>query len=294
MLRKSILLSLLVAMALLSGCSTHRINQFENFAKAGKGYTEAIVVLSEEAGNAAIDTDSHLLIKDRDSFDETERTSEYSKRTKALKELLSELRKFRKHSDLLKKYFLSLETLATSDAPSGISESAGNLVEELQKVSPALKEATIGEATVKDCATKAVSISVAIFQQKALEKELKANAKTIERELDLQHAFLSALSIELEADLNDLIKIKEYQEVAKPYKEGAKLPEDWVKNRRELLSSVVMMSSVDNAKKAAKELKKTFVALAENKIQPGDFENLFADINSILDLIELVQKTTGE
>ncbi len=86
-------------MILIVGCVTHRLNQFEKFSKAGKGYAEAIIVLTEEAANAAIDADSQLLVKDKDKFTEEDRKSEYVKRTKALKELLSELRKFRKHSN---------------------------------------------------------------------------------------------------------------------------------------------------------------------------------------------------
>ncbi len=283
---------MLVTVALLSGCASKRISQFEQFSTAGGKYSDAIVVLTEEAGKAAIDADSHLLIKDKDKFTKADRRIEYVKRTKALKELLTEYRKFRKHSELLKHYFAILSRLATSDAPSGIAENTGKLVAELQSISPALKEATIGDASVKDFLTQAVQLSVATFQQQALERELKRNSAVIERELDLQHAFLSALAIELESDLTAIHKTREFVDVAKPYINGGKLSSSWVKNRRELISSVVIMGSVENAKQAAKQLKETFVALVENKMGPDDLEILFQDINAMLDVIELVSGTT--
>lgn len=285
---------IILGTTLLSGCASQRLRQFEEFSIAGKIYAEAIQVLTEEAGNVAIDADSQLLAKDKAVFSIQDRKTHYVKRTKALEEFLSELRKFRKHSELLKKYFFTLSKLATSDASSGISENAGKLVESLQSISPSLKDATIGEAPVKDYLTQTVQLTVSVFQQKALEIELKKNAAVIERELDLQQAFLSALAIGLEADLKVVLKSKEYVEVAKPYIADGMLPMNWVENRRELISSVVVMGSVDNAEKAAKELKKAFVALVEKKIEPEDFAVLFEDINAMLDIVELVRDTAKE
>ena len=280
---------------LLPGCATQRSEQFETFSKVGMGYADAIVVLTEEAGNVAIDADSQVLIMTKDGFSSAEaRKKAYMDHTKALEELLDELRAFHKHTQLLKKYFHSLDKLATSDVASGVSDNTGKLIDGLQAISPSLKEATIGGDPIKTFMTEAVELSISAFQHKALERELQTNAKTIERELELQHAFLSALAIELEADFNVIIKAKTFHEVANPYIAGGKLPRNWLKNRRDLLSSVVMMGSVDNAKEAAKELKNTFVALVGNTIEPEDFDVLFEDVNAMLDLIELIRgATTG-
>jgi hypothetical protein len=254
-------IGIVITIFLTTGCTTQRINQFETFAKAGKGYSDAIDALTIEAGNAAIDTDSQLLIKDRKRLPEPDRKEIIVARNKALKDLVAELRKFNKHSRLLRRYFSALEKLAISDASTGITENAVKLVDELQKINPDLKNATIGEASVNDFVTQAVPLVVAAFQQAALEKELKKNAKTIERELDLQHAFLAALADGLEADLEAVLKIRAYEEVAKPYIRAGNLPENWADTRREIITTTVMLGSVDNAQKAAKSLQEAFIAL---------------------------------
>lgn len=285
---------IILFVVLTAGCATQRLGQFEDFATAGTGYTEAVIILTEEAGNIAIDADSYLLIKDINNLSETDRTKAYLERTEALESLLLELQMFRVHSNLLKRYFQTLYNLTISDAPSSISNRTEELVENLQKISPSLKDATIGDAPVSDFLTKAVSLSISGYQVKVLEDELNRNAAIIERELDLQHAFLSALSIELESDLKVLINTKEYEEIVKPYIAGNKLSKNWVKSRRDLLSSVVVMGSIDNAKNAAKQLHSAFIALVENKIEPHEFGILFEDLNDMIDLVELVRGNTSK
>ena len=282
----------MLAAGMISSCVQHRLTQFENFSNAGIGYSDAILVLTEVAGNEAIDADSIILIKNRDSVSKTERSARYLKHTEALNSLLSELSKFREHSGLLKKYFNTLGKLAISNAPSGIAENTGTLIDGLQSLSPSLKATTIGTAPVKDFITQPTELTVSIFKHKSLEKELKKNAKTIERELDLQQAFLSALAIDLKNDLEVVLNSKNYNEVAKPYIADGKLPKNWAENRREVISAYLMIGSVNNAKIAAQELKEVFVALVEKKIEPGDFSVLFEDINAMLDIVELAKKTT--
>lgn len=285
---------LTMAVALLSGCATQRINQFKNFANAGKAYSEAMVVLTKEAGHAAIDADSAILMLSRKNWDSNEREDNILENTEELKKLLSVMSDLRKHTLLLKKYFTALSKLAESDAPSGIGEEATNLVAELGKISPKIKDARIGEANVSDFIKIAVPLFVAHFQQKALEDELNRNGKVIEEELELQKAVLTIMADELKGDFEVILNQKELIEVDKPFINDKPLPKDWKKNRREVLSAYVSMASVENATKAAKELKKAFIALVENKMEPEDFENLFADISAMINLIELVQKNKEE
>ena len=277
------------------GCTTQRLNQFGKFAEAGKGYSEAIIALTDEAGNVAIDADSHVLIIARSGLsDSSTRATLYNAKTEVLKDLLTEFRKFRKHNELLKKYFIALNNIATSDASSEISEGTGKIVDELKKISPSIADAQIGDASVRDFTTKISALSVKVYQKKVLEDELEKNATLIAQELDLQHAFLSALAEDMEADLTVILNAKEYDEVSKPYVDKGKLPKSWIKNRRTLLSSYVVMGSVENAKKAAETLGKAFKKLVNNEIEAADFDDLFEDINSMLDLIELVKGNTEE
>jgi hypothetical protein len=75
------------AIVLLCSCTTQRISQFTTFAEAGSSYSEAMVKLTSEAGQIAIDADSELLLKDRDLFSQEERGNMYLERIKALESL---------------------------------------------------------------------------------------------------------------------------------------------------------------------------------------------------------------
>ena len=295
----------------LSGCATHRLGQFEKFSKAGMEYAHAMIVLSEEAGKIAIDADSQKLMTVRSGFlpsevvnckktkgeevkDDETRKHAYSIQTLALEGYLEELRNFRMHTRLLQKYFSSLNKLASSDIASGVSGNTGQLIEELEKISPSLREAKIRGNPIKKFINETVERSVSSFQQKALEKELKNNATTIERELELQHAYLTVLAIGIEEDLETIIDTKTFYQVEKPYTGRDKLPKNWLNDRRNLMSSKIMIGSIDNAKNAAKQLKSAFVDLVENKIEAEDLNALFRDINNILDLIEVGRSTMTE
>jgi hypothetical protein len=74
---------------------------------------------------------------------------------------------------------------------------------------------------------------------------------------------------------------------------GAKdsLPSDWTKRRKELLNAHVSLDSVDAVVALARNLKLSFLALVEDRLEPADFGILFKDINEILTLIEDIQGT---
>jgi len=281
-------------MLLGSGCATHRKGQFIQFAAAGTSYADAIMELTEEAGDLAVDADSILLIKDMEALGPEGRRKAYTERTKELEGLMLSLATFRSHTSLLKKYFTVLGKLAASEAPAGIAESTGGLVEKLGELSSSLQDAKIGEAPVQDFLSKSTKLIVSHYEQKALEQELRKHAETIQAELNIQQAFLAALAEDVQSDMDTIHKAKSYVDVAKPYFVGGELPKDWQKNRRQLISSVVMKGSVANARAAAKSMQEKFEALTENKITPADFGDLFSDINAMFDLVELVQETTGQ
>ena len=281
---------LFVAIALLTSCATQRINQFSTFADAGKDYSDAVIVLTDQASRAAIDADSAVLLQARKKSKE-DRIQQIGDHTKSLEDLIKAMRVLREHTLLLKRYFHALGKLAGSDAPSRIGDQATNLVAALQTINPKLKGAKFGNAPVEDFIGQAVPIVVAQFQQKALEDELKKNGKTIERELDLQKAALTALTQGMVEDLKIILKLKRFAAVEKPFVFAPKLPKNWMETRQRVLSGYIALSSAKDAAVASKKLHSTFVALVKNEIEPGDFDNLFADINAIITLTELVKKT---
>lgn len=284
-----VLLYLFVISFLIS-CTAQRITRYKNFASAGKSYTDAMVNLLEEAGNVAVDASNEIMVDVREESTREERETDYLEKTEILKEYFSILNDFRSHTLLLNKYFTALATLAESKAGESIGGKAENIVKELNKLHPPLESATIGDASVKEFIGESVPILIGQVRHLALENELKRNAKTIERELELQQALVKALSAEIKADLELISDYFESNFVTLPYVSDGKLPATWKKDRKKMLMLSASASSVHDAESAAQELKEAFISLVENKVKLNDFSALLADINSMIDFIELIRK----
>jgi len=285
-------LVLLTICFLLSGCASVKINQFSRFAELGSAYSEAVTGLTKEAGNVAIDADSAALIKGREHQSREERGKTIIEHNKLLRERIELLRDLRRHTQLLRSYFLALAALAKSDEPSGIGTAAEDVVNSLGKMSERIKQAKAGGLGVGEFTGAVAKITVAQFQSAALEKELRVRTPTIERELDLQQAALQAIAEQMRTDLEVLQTREEALEVVDPFRAATNsLPSDWTKRRKEVLNAYVSLDAVDAGAELARNLKLSFLALVENRLDPSDFGILFKDINEILTLIEDIQGT---
>ncbi len=277
---------------LLSGCTSARINQFARFAELGSAYSEAVMGLTREAGNVAIDADSAALTKARENLTPKERGDASIEHNKLMRGRVELLRDLRRHAQLLRSYFLALAALAKSDEPSGIGAASEDVVKSLGKMSDRIKQAKVGDLPVSEFTGAVAKITVAQFQSAALEKELRVRAPTIERELDLQQAALQAIAEQMRTDLEVLQRREEALEVVDPFRAAKdSLPSDWTKRRKELLNAHVSLDSVDAGAGLARNMKLSFVALVENRLDPSDFGILFKDVNEILTLIEEIQGT---
>ena len=288
-------LVLLTICFLLSGCASAKINQFSRFAELGSAYSEAVTGLTKEAGNVAIDADSAALIKARELLTPTERGKTIIDHNKLLRERIGLLRDVRRHTQLLRSYFQALAALAKSDEPSGIGAASEDVVKSLGKMSDRIKNAKVGALPVSEFIGPVVKITVAQFQSAALEKELRVRASIIERELDLQQAALQAMAEQMRTDLEVLQAREEALDVVDPFRATKdSLPSDWTKRRKELLNTHVSLDSVDAGVELARNLKLSFLALVENRLDSSDVEMLFGDINEILTLIEDIQGTKSK
>ena len=272
----------------LTGCASTRTQQFRTFAEAGGDYARAAEALAQEAGGAAVDADSYILLKDRPELTVEDRERMYTEHTLALKDYLAELRRYQQHCRLLGRYFSAVRELAASGDPDSLAEATGRVVDRLQRISPDLKRATVGYP-VRDYLSEAVRLSMASFRSDALEEELRQHAVAIERELDLQYAFLAALTEDLQADLRAIRRMREADEVAQPFLGERSLPRGWLATRRELMRSEETVESVANARQAAEELRRAFIKLVEGDFGDEDMEALFEDIHGLIDLVDLMR-----
>jgi len=271
-----------------SSCGAARTNQFKQFSQAGTTYTTAVIDLIDASGSTTIDADSLELVEDREHLT-TEQRKRIVDHNKELRTRLAILGDMKRHAHLLNSYFEVLGALADSNAPSQIGSAADGVVQALGKIHPSIQNAKIGEAPVANFVGDVTQIVVAHFKAAALEAELKKRAKTIERELDLQQAALSALAQQMRVDLQAQINRQESKDIVLPFVADGPLPGAWSSERRDLLQSQLSLASVDGAADAARKLKIAFVALAEGRFQLVDVPALLSDINEIVSLIEKVE-----
>jgi len=273
---------------LLSSCARARLNHFRNFSQAGAAYTRAVSVVLDEAGATAVEANSLLAVADR-PLSEKERGEFINKNNELMRARLAILGDLKRHAQLLRSYFDALAALADGDASSGVGTAAQGAVQSLGTLHPRIAKASVGGLSVASLVGSVAKIVVARFQVAALEKELKANAQTIERELDLQRAALSAIARILRTDLQIQVQQRESQEVVIPYVKDAALAPAWRQRRRELLVAQASVTSADAAVEAARQLQLAFVALSEGRGRLVDVPAMISDINDILTLIEKVK-----
>lgn len=266
----------------LNACTTHRTAQFGDFAKAGAEYADAMSSLTVEAGNTAIDTDSDILLLMRERLGKPERQQHYREHTSALKGLLAQQQELKRHTLLLKNYFLTLARMAGSDTPERLGKEARRLAESISALSAGMGNASSGNSAIAASAAGTVTpLVVAAFRQKALEEELRSNGPTIERELELQQSALQAISGQMRADIAASAGIQEYALVMKPYDANLPIPENWKISRRQLFETNRTIESIDAAAAAAGKLRKSFKALAEGTLTVSDLDDLLQDIDAI-------------
>jgi hypothetical protein len=284
--------AIVLTTALLPACtSTARVGQFREFADVGVAYVDAADAFLEEAGDAAIDADSHVLMVARERLpDSAERGKDLVESNRLLSERLGLLSDLRLHGHLLRAYFLALAALAESDSPTEIGAATAEIVTSLGALDDEIRRAKVGDREVGDFSGAVVEIAVAGFRRAALERELEAHASTIERELDLQQAAMRAIGEQLRTDLEVVLAGLETTEIVRPFRGTRQLPRRWATSRREILKAAVSVESADAAADAATELKASFVKLVEDRLGISDLQSLIGDIDRVLELIESVAR----
>lgn len=279
----------MVAVVGCASCARARINHFQNFSQAGAAYTKVVGALLDQAGATAIDADTLLLVKDREALSTQERGQQILARNRLLKERMAILGDLKRHAQLLQSYFEALGALAASNAPSGIGAAAEGVVKSLGALHPRIQNAAVGQVAVASLVGSVAQIAVAHFQAAALEQELKKSAQAIERELDLQEAALQGVTEILRTDLQVQLNQQETQDVVLPFADSHPLPPGWSQRRKETLQASLSLNSASAAAHAAQQLKLSFIALAEGRVQLVDVPAMVSDINALLSLIEKVK-----
>jgi hypothetical protein len=123
--------------------------------------------------------------------------------------------------------------------------------------------------------------------------ELKANAQTIERELELQVAAMKAVAAIWTTDQETIIAGNKKINQEQFLKDNA-LPGNWAANRKAILILTAATSTelAKSVTEAPEKLKTAFEKLVSRgaKASIEEIPLLVNDLNKVLDIIELVKK----
>jgi hypothetical protein len=272
----------------LAGCATARLTQFNTFAQAGITYVTASQTVLTDAGNAAVNTDSPLLVKFRPDLTPAQRTARVTASDTALKQRLHELQLVSAHGKVLQAYFQALASLSDPKAANTVGTAAQGVYDSFAKISPELKNAKMGSTSVSSFIPTVIAPVVATFKVHALNEELKARSEKIAEELAIQKAAFSAIASEFKTDAQELQQLQEIDSINQ-FAASAALPADWATTRLPLLSRPVTVASADAASQAADQLSKAWTALVADKLDSNGFTLLMSDISNILTIDQTIQ-----
>ena len=277
-----------VAVALLLGIVTSacaaRVTQFGDFAQAGLTYVKASEAVIDEAGTASIRANNATLVKNRPAIPPDKRLAEINTHNELLKQRLVILQDIRRHGRLLQRYFQALAELAGSDAPQTAAAAAEGAFASLSKLSPGIRTAKVGAASVGDLIPAVTKPIVASFKVRALERELELRSEVIANEIALQEAAFTAIGQVLATDLQVQLNTFETEQVNNPFAADGVLPGNWAGNREQLLEMTGTAASAGAAAAAARNLRASFESLVNNQFDRAALDSLLLDINAMLDI----------
>ncbi|MEH2215394.1 hypothetical protein [Nostoc sp.] len=267
------------------------LREYKKFANAGQEYAIALDTLLVTSGNYAVDADSEKLLRNRLEDTVKDREEMYVDMTKKDKQWLILIGQMRQHTDLLKRYFIALENLATSDAPTQAQEVTEDIFTQLNNVSANIQ----GNPLVSEETGSALSeIPKIILSNKikgALRKELEQRKETIYRELAIQESVLELLTIQLQSSLKTIQDNQENRLLFKPYTAADSIsdPDEWIEKRRDILTITLSIEALNNASESAKDFKEAFKLLLEDKFTIARANELLSDINSLVHVAEEIK-----
>ncbi|MFN6477802.1 hypothetical protein [Nostoc sp. DedQUE07] len=284
---KASIISLIGASLVACGAS---LREYKKFANAGQEYADALDSLLVTSGNYVVDANSEKLLRNR--LEDTVKAGEmYIDITKQDKDWLMIIGRMRQHTDLLQRYFIALENLATSDSPTQVQEVTEDIFTQLNNVSTDIQ----GNPLVSDKIGSALSeIPKIILSNKikgALRKELEQRKETIYRELAIQESVLELLTIELQSNLKTIQKNQEERLLFRPYTAADPIsdPDEWIEKRQKILTMTLSIEALNDASESAKDFKEAFQLLLEDKFTIARANELLSEINSLVNVAEEIK-----
>ena len=282
---------LMIGVVLLTGCPSTK--QSVKFAEAGTTYAAALDSLLVATQTIVIDSNSEQILEDRtDAIRRHRPIPNYERVSKGDEELIKTIGQLRVHTQLLARYFGLLYELGTSDSPeraeAAIGDEKKGLIGSINKVSNQLRGSSLITGAVATVSGSITNLIVKASIRKALKDELEERGPMIQRELRLQETLFKALSTRITQSLEVSKQVRERRLIVDPYESTTAVvkPEDWIANRRSLLTQKLTADQLEKAGDAIKDLRRAYADLGSNKASLARFDTIIAEFETLLTIAE--------
>ena len=274
---------------MLGGCAATqaRVEAGGTFATAGIAYVDALPAVFDESFKLIVSANTHQLLLAREDLTEDERADRLETANELLESRLTLLRKLRRHSLLLRSYFIALQALTANDNASGINTAAQGVVSSIAELRPGIEESTIGDVRIADLIEPGINLIVGAYQNAALQRELEARGEAIARELALQKEVITALTEEMIDNAGLIIEIEELNPIYDDYVSADRVSDSWNDKRLSAYKRTVSLQSYDDIRRAAANMESTWVALVEKRDSEASISLLIEDIERFLAIARL-------
>ena len=280
------LLPVLVLGLAAAGCALSTDTaRLDEVAKAGIAYADKVPRLLDRAFELAAAVDSDSLVKARSGLSAEQRREALREFDAAMAQRLEGYVAAKGHNDLLRSYFLALQALVEPEGRKGIGNAAKRLTAELGKLSPRVKKARMGDLSVGGLVEPAAEIAVASFRSVTLRREFEARGATIERELAVQEALITALAQQVRADRKALSVRFRNDEVMEPYVSAARLPKTWPAKRLRSLRDSGDLETARAAQQAIRSLRNAYVEAIEGRLDAARAAELATTVEGFVELV---------
>lgn len=270
---------------------TYTIHQSTKFSDVGIKYTEAVEELLRVTEDTIIEDDSNTLLYIQDLTSQKDKKEESRLLEKRLKQhdeevlaILKTLSQFRRQTRLLNAYFINLQALARTDAPSDTAKAVGQLSASIDNARLALEKSerlSISEPEREAVSDLAELVSRGV-QSSKLREALERDAPIIGGELLLHEKLLTKLAGILEQSAKKRFVNERKVKVLKPYKsKKIKNKEQWKKARESLLKSTTTIPTLEAATEAARQMRLFWKSILEGRTDVTSIQLLLADINDL-------------
>lgn len=275
---------------LLTSCGAS-IAEYQKFAAAGKEYYGAVELLADSFKDIIIESSSEKLLRN-DTQNEPVEVALYTRVADDEAQAIDLLAGLKLHSRLLKRYFLALENLATSDAPDRAQAATNSIVEELTGISAQLSSNPWVIAEEKKAGISAIPALALKYKIKgALGSELLNRKDTIYRELLLQEYTIKAINSIIASELDNIRENRENRSIYLPYISETPIDnkDGWVKKRVEIKALPVTIQALTSVENTATKLREAYTELLSDDLTLTRARILLTEVEEFADVVNKIK-----